>query len=139
MFDKKKYQREWRNNKKDSFFEGKQCSACNTTKNLELYHVGGKRKDIKDIWTRRKEVAEEYISECIILCGKCRRKKVQKLISNVIHGSSNTYKNGCRCALCRKASALYQRRLRNAKITGKHNPGNVVVRGAWCDIEGRKK
>jgi hypothetical protein len=47
-------------------------------------------------------IAFSHLS-CNCSCAKRMKKK------KIVHGKSNSYKNGCRCKLCRKATNEYQK------------------------------
>jgi hypothetical protein len=53
---------------------------------------------------------------------------------NVVHGTSNTYKNGCRCNFCREAARQYQELWHCGE-----KPGNIELQGSWYDETATKK
>lgn len=95
-----------------SFFKGKKCVKCDSTKRLELDHIDPKTKVSHCIWSWSEERRNEELKKCQVLCKKCHKEKTKKEISkSTIHGTITAYKSPsrkCRCSLCKEAQRKYQ-------------------------------
>ena len=73
--EQKAYQRQWRAERKISFFADKFCSICGTIDNLELDHVNPDAKISHSIWSWSESRRNEELKKCQILCSKHHKEK----------------------------------------------------------------
>lgn len=69
----REYQRQWMQDKRAKYFEGKKCKKCESTLNLELHHLDPSKKESHRIWSWRQDKLEAEMSKCIILCRECHQ------------------------------------------------------------------
>lgn len=92
------------------------CRKCGSFDNLEVDHINPETKVSHRIWSWTKIKRLEELKKCQVLCKQCHKiKTFNWYMSKRIHGLANTYKNGCRCNLCREATLEYQRNFRKKK------------------------
>ena len=112
----REYQKKWRAQRRQQYFEGKCCAYCGSTENLELDHIDPSTKESHAIWTWSKERREAELAKCQPLCHDCHfQKSLKERTKPETHGHVTEYRKGCRCTDCRKANALKQQRLRAKK------------------------
>jgi len=131
------YQRKWMAQRRQEFLVGKQCAWCGSTDRLVVHHKDRSQKEEHRIWSWSKKRREKELAKCVVICTRCHeehhKEEKRRISSNVVHGTSNTYKNGCRCELCREAQRVHN----GLYYRGKRG-GNVKVKGAWHDPSGVK-
>ena len=92
----REYQRRWIAERRNNFFANKRCSNCGSTSRLELHHLDPSVKISHNIWSWAEDKRNAEIQKCIIVCKDCHeaahKNEKRKATSNVIHGTSNTYK-----------------------------------------------
>lgn len=98
---------------------GGKCNVCGSTEQLEFDHIDPTTKisTIAKIWTASKEVFEEELNKCQLLCKKCHKEKTKKEPSlppwnknKWEHGSLTGYVGKkCRCDKCRKYYSDYRK------------------------------
>lgn len=115
------YQREWMRARRTDFFKGKGCARCPSKKDLELHHKDPSKKVDHRIWSWREERRLVEIAKCEVLCKKCHQKLTFAPL--IVHGSNVRYDKGCRCAKCRSAKAVKNKRQREARKLRKPEAG----------------
>lgn len=113
----REYQRRWLRRKRQGYVQraGGRCIHCTSKRQLEFDHVDPKQKQyaVSSLWSRRKEIIEQELAKCQLLCERCHKKKTVEENGWKQHGTFVHYsKNGCRCALCRRANRDHQRTIR---------------------------
>lgn len=119
----RQYQREWMARRRNEWLETNgPCKACGSSENLEVDHIDPalKSRHPRDIWSRRKEVREEELAKCQVLCHDCHLLKTSAdRLSKIQHGTDTMRRKfGCKCEECKE----YVRRVkRESRARLKHN------------------
>lgn len=98
------YQCAWMRQRRENYLSDERCLKCGATDNLEIHHRDPAEKESHRIWSWSTTRLEAELAKCDVLCRDCHilYHKIE-ILSKRQHGSSNTYKNGCRCPACREA------------------------------------
>jgi 5-methylcytosine-specific restriction endonuclease McrA len=115
------------------WFSDKRCAVCGSRSNLELDHVIPQPHLANwRIWMRSAPSREAELAKCQPLCRPCHKAKSAREGTLLDHGLNRYERHGCRCPICRAASALKKRNQRARahlqKITS-HNMGLPDVIG----------
>jgi hypothetical protein len=109
---RQEYQRKWIVERRREYFEDKKCVRCKATTDLVHHYVDREIKRMTNIWSHCKEIRDEELKKCIILCESCRILERNPLK----HGVAGTYKDrGCRCVLCTEAARVALKTYRDEK------------------------
>ena len=94
---------------------GGKCAKCGSTEELEFDHIDPATKSFtvaSRLDTGRIELLELELKKCQLLCLDCHNEKTAYEIGSgpiVDHGYVMYCKKKCRCDVCRKGNAAYQR------------------------------
>jgi 5-methylcytosine-specific restriction endonuclease McrA len=99
---------------------GGKCVKCGSTNDLELDHIDPTIRsfDIGPMIDGCIDTIMPELLKCQVLCHLCHTQKTVLERGNQLarHGLRNMYERyGCRCDLCRAASAAYRREYRARK------------------------
>lgn len=93
------------------------CSKCGSTDRMEIDHVDRNKKEMtfEDMAHGSLERMKSELKKCQLLCHEHHVEKTVRergFVYNGLdtHGSTRSYRLGCRCAPCRAAKADVQRR-----------------------------
>lgn len=117
--DKRKYQREWVKNNRDTWIAENGPCKCGSFLDLEIDHIDPTEKISHKIWSWKESRRKEELRKCQVLCKKCHKQKTIKYIEdNRKHGTSTMYSNfKCRCDLCKEYKRVIARNYKK-----KHSP-----------------
>jgi hypothetical protein len=108
----REYMRVWVARRRAAWFADKVCAWCGSDEQLELDHVDRSQKVDHRLWSWSQERREAELAKCQVLCHPCHLLKTElcrdnpSQVNGLQHGTVTTYrKRGCRCGLCRAASA----------------------------------
>lgn len=110
--EQREYQRRWCAERRAQSFEGRACTGCGSTAQLEWHHLDPAEKITHAIWSWSDERRAKELEKCIPLCKPCHlavtaRQRRAEAIANNPHGTQRRYSLGCRCDSCRQAHAEY--------------------------------
>jgi len=93
------------------------CHSCGSRLDLRVVRKDSKRSTIRvtSIWSLNDERREELLAECMVLCKPCALAKIREERPQPEHGTTNRYKQGCRCDPCKEAKAVTMAEYRAAK------------------------
>ncbi len=103
--EQREYQRLWMAKRRREFLDGKCCMDCGTEAELEIHHRDPTQKVTHSVFSWRKERRDVELAKCDIVCRECHVIRHRILLGSPMHGTRRSYDHGCRCHLCRMASA----------------------------------
>lgn len=110
------YHRNWVRKRKAEWFLGKTCVRCGSVRNLELDHIERLTKVSTSVFSWSAAARDAELAKCQVLCRDCHRQKSYEsgdLLPPSPCGSSNKYRKGCRCDLCKAQIATMASRVRS--------------------------
>ncbi|HEB28733.1 MAG TPA: HNH endonuclease [Porticoccus sp.] len=110
------YQRKRLALRRHEWLQDKQCSYCNSTKNLEVDHINPKEKISHNVWSWTTKRMLKELSKCQVLCRQCHHMKTAKDNDWHKHGTISMYRR-CHCDSCRYASREAKRKWREKMST----------------------
>jgi hypothetical protein len=92
------------------------CVECGTRVDLEIDHADSTTKtfDIAKALSGWSDARiQQELSKCVLRCKAHHRRKTTLErghipLEEALHGTLNSYNNGCRCTPCRAANAAYK-------------------------------
>lgn len=111
----RQYQREWRRQRREDFFKDKMCIDCGSSTRLQLDHRDRAQKVSHCIWSWSAARRNMEIAKCDVRCKKCHDQRHFKEFGYKEHSKRRYENDGCRCSICRKEHADYQREWRQRK------------------------
>jgi hypothetical protein len=111
---RREYARRWIAKRRAEYFKDKVCARCGSRDNLEIDHINPETKVDHKIWSWSQARRDAELMKCQVLCEKHHNDKTIAFIkmTSSACGTSNRYKDGCRCPACREATRDYMRRYR---------------------------
>lgn len=101
----KKYQREWRAQRRADWLKDKTCARCGSAEQLEVDHKDPSEKVSHKIWSWSEKRRNEELAKCQVLCKPCHLEKTRR-DNEPAHGTNSRYTSPvwrCRCDACREA------------------------------------
>lgn len=118
----REYQRNWVSARRVEWLTKNGPCTCGEFRigKLLIHHIDKTQKVSHRIWSWSKARREAELTKCTVRCIKCHAKHHALETPIPEHGTIARYKSKralCRCVLCRRANALYNRayRLKNSK------------------------
>lgn len=106
------------------------CKCCDSWDRLELDHIipfhSKKRVKNEKIWMWSESKRNQELSKCQPLCWTCHRNKSAFENRSFVHGRSMYDRHGCKCRICRDASAQHKRNYRAKKRMEKFENSRVT-------------
>jgi len=116
----KEYIREYRKKRKQDAVNqlGGQCVMCGSKEDLEFDHIdpNTKKNTISNMWTSNKEVLQEELNKCQLLCHSCHLEKSHNEGDYVRnhksweHGISGYINHKCRCEDCVNSYKIFRKK-----------------------------
>jgi hypothetical protein len=72
---KRAYQRQWIQERRSEYLEGKNCAFCTATEDLEVHHFDPGAKVSHAVWSWSKVRREAELAKCIVLCRACHIRR----------------------------------------------------------------
>ena len=115
----KEYIREYRKKRKIEAIEqlGGQCVVCGSKETLEFDHINPetKKETISNMWTSNRDVFQEELNKCQLLCHSCHLDKSQsegdytRNRKSWEHGLSGYINYKCKCDICRESYKVFRK------------------------------
>lgn len=106
----RRYQREWRAQRRARYQDGQACFMCGSIENLELEHRDPLLKLSHRIWSWSTPRIESEIEKCDWVCRPCHELKSLLMDIGLAGHGLTGYRNGCRCDECRQAKTDQDKR-----------------------------
>jgi hypothetical protein len=99
------------------FFSGRRCAICGGDDGLELHHLDPGTKESHRVWSWSRARREAELVKCTVLCRWCHTElHAETLRKSPRHGTTSSYRRGCRCDVCRKHHAARMSNYRHRKV-----------------------
>lgn len=82
-----------------AYLKDKKCAKCKSVRNLVIARKNAKKAAGRQPWQKRKKDWPRLEKNVVILCRACYWEKRYGNRKRT-HGTTSTYRFGCRCALC---------------------------------------
>ena len=99
----RRYQREWKAQRRNDWLANKACVICGSTDRLEVDHIDRATKVTHNVWSWSEVRRNIELAKCQVLCYDHHLEKTRAENLTTEHGLTMYQKYGCRCGVCKKA------------------------------------
>lgn len=105
---KRDWQNNWLKNRRLVWLEEHgPCAICKSSEQLEVDHIDPNQKISHRVWSWREDRRNAELAKCQVLCHKCHDKKTyDEARKSRKHGTTTSYRLGCRCKNCKIANLI---------------------------------